>query len=415
MNLLIADACYVQGDLDEATQFYRKAISKLEPDSEAYLMACLNSGACLIHLEKFGEAIDTYKSIINHPFEKAPSYRHFAQINLSAAQLNAGFMNDALQTIRQIPTDDLSAYWKGIHYSNALTLYQKMGDYRGSDSIWKHHLSQIPFESIPYAIHKGALRELLQEGDYLDFIRFRERAMQAPQSPLLDSTDAFYPLFAAKNSDSILMNVWDLYRDVQERQRDDHLVFNNEIQPQLQSELYLIQDELGKARLSSQTWKLTSSLIVLTIFSIMLTILLVRSYRLRRHFQKLPDLGKGSSPLDAHVDEDDLVILAQALTYGKGLQKALLILRRLREGLSNKTESRLNLDNIEFYDQLNEREKLVAGYIAAGFNSKEIAQMLNLTPKYTYNIRSRIRAKLCVPDADDLLEWFRSTSVTNQS
>lgn len=414
VNLLIADACYVQGDLDEATQFYRKAISKLEPDGEAYLMACLNSGACLIHLEKFSEAIDTYKGIINHPFEKAASYRQFAQINLSAAQLNAGYLNDALQTIRQIPPDDLTAYWKGIHYSNALTLYQKLGDYRGSDSIWQHHLSQIPFESIPGAIHKGALRELLQAGDYLDFIRFRKQVLQATQSPLLDSNGAYYPLFAADSSESNLLIIWDLYRDVQERQRDDHLVFINEIQPQLQSELLLIQDELGKAQQSSQNWKLTSALIVLTIFSILLIILLVRSHRLRRHFEELPVLSEDSSPLDAHVDEDDLVILAQALTYGKGLQKALLIIRRLREGLSSAPESRLNLENIEFYDQLNEREKVVAGYIASGFNSKEIAQMLHVTPKYTYNIRSRIRAKLCVPDAEDLLEWFRRVSVTDK-
>ena len=110
------------------------------------------------------------------------------------------------------------------------------------------------------------------------------------------------------------------------------------------------------------------------------------------------------------VDEDDLVVLAQALTYGKGLQKALLIVRRLRAEFASQNESRLNLETIELYDELNEREKEVAGYIASGFNSKEIAQMLNVTTQYIYNVRSRIREKIGVPDQQDLLNYLRAST-----
>jgi DNA-binding CsgD family transcriptional regulator len=72
------------------------------------------------------------------------------------------------------------------------------------------------------------------------------------------------------------------------------------------------------------------------------------------------------------------------------------------------------LENIEFYDELNEREKTVAEYISSGFSSKEIAQMLHVTPKYTYNIRSRIRAKLCVLDKEELMEWFRNAGFSEK-
>lgn len=411
---LIADAFYVQGDLDEATRFYRSAREKLEPDGEAHLTACLNSGACLIQLKQFSEAIEVYKEVINHPFAEAETYRYLAQINLSAAQLNAGFLRDALATIREIQVDDLNAYWRSVHFSNALIVYQKLGDYAGSDSIWHQHLSQIPFESIPGSIHKRALLEQLQEGDYYEFIRFRDHVMKTSDSPLRDPAHAHYPLFATDSTDANLMQLWDLYRDVEARRREDHLVFLEEVQPQLQAELRLIQDELGKARLSSRNWKLTSALIVLSIFSVLMTLLLMRSQRLRRHQQELLQPANGDALMDSRVDEDDLVILAQALTYGKGLQKALLIVRRLRVGLSKEPESRLNLENIEFYDELNEREKAVAEYIASGFSSKEIAQMLHVTPKYTYNIRSRIRAKLCVPDEEELMEWFRNAGLSEK-
>jgi DNA-binding CsgD family transcriptional regulator len=114
------------------------------------------------------------------------------------------------------------------------------------------------------------------------------------------------------------------------------------------------------------------------------------------------------------VDEDDLVVLAQALTYGKGLQKALLIIRRLRAEFAENTHSRLNLQGIELYNELNEREKEVVGYIAAGFNSKEIAQLVNVSTQYIYNVRCRIREKFGVPDDRELLQWLREAGQLEQ-
>ena len=88
----------------------------------------------------------------------------------------------------------------------------------------------------------------------------------------------------------------------------------------------------------------------------------------------------------------------------------MLIVRRLSAEFSVQTESRLNLEAIELFDELNEREKEVAGYIASGFNSKEIAQMLNVTAQYIYNVRSRIREKMGIPADQDLLNYLRNPS-----
>jgi DNA-binding CsgD family transcriptional regulator len=47
--------------------------------------------------------------------------------------------------------------------------------------------------------------------------------------------------------------------------------------------------------------------------------------------------------------------------------------------------------------------------------SSEIADLLHVSTKCTYNIRSRIRFKLGVPDEEDLLEWLREASLQRQA
>ena len=417
-QLLIGDVFYVNGDYEKAISHYGRALKGLEPNEQAHLTATLNTGACLISLGSYSEAIDAFSKVVDHPFPGAEDFKSIATINLAAAQVSAEFLSDAASTIRQLSTDNLSEYWRGIHYSNGLTVHQKLGDYVGSDSVWQHHLRPIPFEFWPPAIHPRILSEILHGGDFIEFAQFRERILQSPSSPLMEPAHSHHALFEQAEHDNTY-KLWELYRKYDEGQRQANWIFRNETQPQLQSELHLIQQELGQAQQSSRNWRLTSALMVCALLILTLVILLIRSQRLRRHLMHFSKSEVGTLLAEPQVDEDDLVVLAQALTYGKGLQKALLIVRRLRAEFASQTESRLNLETIELYDELNEREKEVAGYIASGFNSKEIAQMLNVTTQYIYNVRSRIREKMGVPDNEDLLNYLRAapqapTNASNQ-
>ena len=407
-EILVGDAHYAQGDFERAFGSYVLALEGLESNEQPHLTANLNAGASLVSLGRFAEAIKFFQRVIDHPYEGADDFKSIAAINLSAAQLKAEFLSDAASTIRRLSVENLPEYWRGIHFSNALIVHQKLGDYAGSDSIWQNHLSQIPFSSLPPAIHPRILSELLQKGDFLAFSEFKEHVIQLQHSPLLEATHSHHPLFEREEHDQESVNLWELYRKFEEGQRTAHLVFLNETQPQLQNEMRLLQQELGRALEVTRNWKLTSAFIACALLILALVILLVRSQRLRRHMTHLAKIEPNDLLFEPQVDEEDLVILAQALTYGKGLQKALLIVRRLRAEFAVQSDSRLNLENIEMYGQLNDREKEVAGYIASGFNSKEIAQMLHVTTQHIYNVRSRIREKVGVPDDQDLLNWLRT-------
>lgn len=412
-QLLFGDVFFINGDYEKALSFYQGAKKGLEPNGEAHLTATLNVGACLVSLGRHTEAIDAFIQVINHPEPGGDYYKSVATINLAAAQVQAEFLSDAASTIRHLSTDNLSEYWLGIHYSNGLIVHQKLGDYEGSDSLWQRHLRPIPFEFWPPAIHPRILSEILNGGDFIEFAQFRERILQSPLSPLMDPAHSHHALFDQAEDDENTFKLWELYRKYDEGQRRANRIFRNETQPQLQSEMQRIQQELGQAQQSSRNWRLTSALIVCALLILALTVLLIRSQRLRRHLMHIPKSEVGPLLAEPQVDEDDLTVLAQALTYGKGLQKALLIVRRLRAEFSSQTESSLNLETIELYNELNEREKEVAGYIASGFNSKEIAQILNVTTPYIYNLRSRIREKIGVPDDQDLLTYLRAAPQTS--
>jgi DNA-binding CsgD family transcriptional regulator len=408
--ILIGNVFFNNQDFEKAANLYNQAAKGLDPNQEAHLTATLNSGACYISLGQHKEAISAFQSVIDHAYERADVYRPMATINLSAAQIDAGFLNDAVHTIRELPTETLPEYWRGIHFSNALIAHQKLADYAGSDSVWQNHLSLIPFESLPLHIHPHVLSELLHRGDYIAFTQFRNQVLRSPLSPLLDPSHSHHQLFEAAENPTHSNILWELYRKVEDDLRKAHTFYIQETQPQLQSELQLIQKELGRERLSTRNWKLTTAFIVAALLSLFLVILILRTRRLRKHLLLVSQLEKSVVHQAPHVDEEDLVVLAQALTYGKGLQKALLIVRRLRAEFADHDISRLNLETIEFYEQLNEREREVAGYIASGFNSKEIAQLLNVTIQYIYNVRSRIRDKIGVPNDVDLLDWFREAA-----
>lgn len=409
--ILTGDAFYVNEDFEDALNFYRLAAKGLTPDAEAHLTATLNAGACLISLGRYAEAIPAFQQVIDHPFERADAFKALASINLSAAQLNAGLFSDAEATIRDVPVEGLSDYWRGVHYSNGLIVCQKLGEYEKSDSIWQQHLRAIPFTSLPDEVHPYVLSELLSHGDYLGFTQFRSQVQASRQSPLLDPEHSHHLLFDLGEHDEDVHLIWGLYRDFETTQRRAHLAANSAAQLNVQSELQILQSELKQERQLTRNWKLGATVVVLALMGSVLVIQFIRSRRLQRNLKEMRELEQASLPQQQRVNEEDWVALVQALTYGKGLKKALLIALRMRAEFAGQTGTDLNLEAIACYDELNEREKEVVAHIASGMTSSEIAELLRVSTKYTYNIRSRIRFKLGVPDDEDLLDWLRDASL----
>jgi len=71
-----------------------------------------------------------------------------------------------------------------------------------------------------------------------------------------------------------------------------------------------------------------------------------------------------------------------------------------------------DLAQIPNIQSLNDREREVAELIYRGFDAKEIARLTSMSNAYTYNVRSRIRAKLDIPAEEDMLKWMKRHSQT---
>ena len=112
------------------------------------------------------------------------------------------------------------------------------------------------------------------------------------------------------------------------------------------------------------------------------------------------------------LTREDLRVIGDAITVGKRISDAMLILKKLSARLSYKEENieKRDLSSVPELHQLNARELKIAQLLDAGFDSKEIARMENVTSEYVYNVRSRIRKKLNIPPDIELNDWFKQWS-----
>lgn len=91
---------------------------------------------------------------------------------------------------------------------------------------------------------------------------------------------------------------------------------------------------------------------------------------------------------------DDVRTLRDAITQGKRTADAMLILQKISLWLMPAHQSeKLNLESLEHYNQLTSSEKKILSDLLAGFEAKEIARMMKVSPPYIYNSRSHIRRK----------------------
>jgi DNA-binding CsgD family transcriptional regulator len=107
------------------------------------------------------------------------------------------------------------------------------------------------------------------------------------------------------------------------------------------------------------------------------------------------------------INEEDVRLLGDAVTYGKRTSEAMLILRKLNASIRNEFDA-LEMEDLKLLDSadlMNSNDLKVLSYLAAGFEPKEIARITGLTVPTVYNISSRIRGKLNIPKGDRLKEW----------
>jgi DNA-binding CsgD family transcriptional regulator len=107
------------------------------------------------------------------------------------------------------------------------------------------------------------------------------------------------------------------------------------------------------------------------------------------------------------IELDDLRLLGDALVSGKQVSDAMLVLQKLR-GMVHTPEflPSHRIESIEGFRDLNETEKKILGYLIGGFDAKETARMLKVTPSHVYNMRSAIRIKLNIPREEKISHWL---------
>jgi DNA-binding CsgD family transcriptional regulator len=104
---------------------------------------------------------------------------------------------------------------------------------------------------------------------------------------------------------------------------------------------------------------------------------------------------------------NDVRILGDAITYGKRVSDALLVLKKLNVNAVNDTASvrDVNWAKVDRSNVLKKNEKEILEYIVMDFEAKEIARILNCSVSHIYNMRSRIRQALDISADAQIKDW----------
>lgn len=123
-----------------------------------------------------------------------------------------------------------------------------------------------------------------------------------------------------------------------------------------------------------------------------------------------PNKTSASAPLQ--ITREDIRILGDTISYGRRISEAMIVLRKLKSSIDMEEQETALLGKFLSEEQaakLNSRESAVAHHLAASFDAKEISRIMEVSPEYIYNVRSRIRAKLKIPTGMRLEDWLQQS------
>ena len=409
---------FKRGSYEEAASSFQEAIKRLRFESEFYLHAYFNLAAAHSENGRNAEAIGIFDSICspgtqlnNHP-ELFPETIECVRINLAAMHIDEINLDAAHRELARVDTSLLTDYWKMVLRMNEMILSDGKLNFHRRDSILDHQIAKWPFAELPVNAHKYVLKAILERQDLPYFLTFRSDLLSLGKSPLLENESGFKTLLVTPPNATEFQDIWNTYCSTSKELRNQRVLAEKDIKSRNAIALQRINDALNTSQIQQDNYQ---RLLRILLIAIPLFILLLFAYKKYKAFENNKVLEASlrppthPSPDAFELTREDLRIIGDAITVGKRISDAMLILKKLSASVANKEEKlvKRDLSVVPEFNQLNAREQKIAQMIDAGFESKEIARIQNVTPEYVYNVRSRLRKKLQIPNDVELVDWFR--------
>ncbi len=422
LDFIFGCGLYDQGRFTTAIELFERVLRYQELAPQLELMTRLNLASSYNAVEQPMKSIELLEGLLERA--KSKDYRGEVSdewllnvaVNLGAIHVTSGSYALAKKQFQAIDRSAISEYWSRIIDYNLLIVHLGLGDREAIEGVWRTEFRNVDLAEFPPTMYESLMTAALVMEDFLFFERFREYLLSLPHLDMSGSAHA--ALFANDLSGDELKEEWmhhvqwenDYFGFLKRRSMDLAHVTDVRITKLL--------EELTEAREMNRLlnhviqWSLTC--LAIAAIGVVFRFFLLRRRKeseWRRAFLREP-----ASSFDAkeeevfQINEDDVRLLGDAVTFGKRTSEAMLILRKLNASIRNDMDA-LEVEELKLLDPsdlLNSNDLKVLSYLAAGFDPKEVARVMGLTVPTVYNISSRIRGKLDIPKEEKLREWVHA-------
>lgn len=413
VQLILANAYHEHGEFDTALAAYWKVINN-PTDAWLGITAHFNLIAAHNALGNIDSAIVNAEHLLkkaesSQPFRDKSMYQHL-QINL-AGLYNSNFEpQKALHILASTDTTGFTPYWNAIFSINTLLANKSLFRQSACDVIWNQHLRTIPFEDLPKRSVNEILSQALLSRDFVYFQRLRANEEKGIFASLQQKESPYAELLSPDVTEEQFIKLWDEF--VANEERFIRLGLNKRAaEADHEQELDRVLTELARSKSKNSSWQHLFLLMLSTaVIALVTTLLLVRMRKSRLKAELNSVLAFKEDPEQQPVmplTPNDVRILGDAITYGKRVSDALLVLKKLNVNAVNDTASvrDVNWAKVDRSNVLKKNEKEILEYIVMDFEAKEIARILNCSVSHIYNMRSRIRQALDISADAQIKDW----------
>ena len=421
-HFILGSAHFVARNYEEAIATYAQ-IQKDANDANAfwlYAKAQNNLASSYNGLQLHEEAIQTFEALsatlieadeaLELDNQAVQDFHQMITINLGGLLVSVRDYQAAEAAFRNLDESKISAYWNQIIAMNRLLIFQETGLFEKADSLWVSTVRSIPHSAIQSLSFRSFLRQAILSDDAAAFKALSEFILDSQPELLLTPNFFFTPLVRASQNAEVFKVNWSLYKTWEAERMEYIQAFVQDQSENLTTRINELNTELSKREEKIEYWRQMLMYGVAGVILVLLVYLSVKRHQVRSSQRELESV-LASRPVAEKKEKfelqlDDVRTLGDAITQGKRTADAMLILQKMSMWLLPAHQSeKLNLESLENYEALTASEKKILNELLSGFEAKEIARMMKVSPPYIYNSRSHIRRKLEIPKPMSIEDW----------
>lgn len=391
-----------------AKDWFERALSASD-GNEKRLRCHLAIGACCNELGDAVRALDEFKSA--HDLAKPPVEPMLIN-NLAASQIGMGLEVEALEMLEMALTrQDLDAYTRTHLEFNRFHALASLNDLAQAKAAFQRISGTLKAETLQASQFKSLIRYCLIQETQDEWLQLKtllsDVLSHIDHKLLFDEGDPTPMLFEAYDDRWSELQIADV-EDVRWRTvKNLHRTYFEGRKAYAKS-LLEERNALAKVNFSPKSIVLDDEPNYWLLFGGPLLLMLIGGVSLLQ-WKKNQKQSPAAQSSEQTVDMDSKVMLLEQVERiakeGEPNSNLQALISDLRSGEIEKHQARI--EEITESLDLSAIEKQALALFVHGYSGKQVAKMLDRSPGYMYNMRSKLRKCLSLKESEDFPDWYR--------